>query len=449
MRKLFTLLVLLFSSSSFAQVFIEDFNYTTGIIGTTNMLPTWSGSSSNFSNCQVTSGSLGYSNGGYLYPTNSNTNKQQWSAGSSNDQTFFARTVSGAAISASNNAGNYVSVSFLLNVTSNANMVTTQSSANNTNTYFFSLVGTTTTASSADIMNVHMKKSSTNATTYQLGISFNLGQVPQFTGDIPLNQTVLVVLDYSMPSGPEASKYIGLYVNPTVNTNGSYTVDANTIQASTTAAAATFGHINNITAVKTRTWNNVGAYQIDGIRITRNGTVGLLPLNINTFYVDGMSNDAILNWQVSGATNVKTFEIEHSIDGINFNRIGTLNFLMSKNKYSFTHNGIQYKNFYRLQIIDFDGSFFYSKTVLLKKDLNMSLSVYPNPASSLITVNYSKVSENGILNILGVDGKIILQKQLIPNSTQTNFTIQSLRKGNYVLQVVSNGVAQSFNFTKL
>jgi hypothetical protein len=71
-----------------------------------------------------------------------------------------------------------------------------------------------------------------------------------------------------------------------------------------------------------------------------------------------------LNWTTASGENVDRFEIEHSIDGIQFDKIG----IEKANEYpsEYLYFSDEYirkvNNYYRLKILDIDGSFEYSAT---------------------------------------------------------------------------------------
>ena len=67
-----------------------------------------------------------------------------------------------------------------------------------------------------------------------------------------------------------------------------------------------------------------------------------------------------------------------------------------------------------------------------------SLSVYPNPASSQITVEIGKLNEQATLEIFTVSGQLILSKEL--NSRSERVNVESLESGIYFVKV-QNGSA--------
>ena len=85
-----------------------------------------------------------------------------------------------------------------------------------------------------------------------------------------------------------------------------------------------------------------------------------------------------------------------------------------KNNYSFNHANysLQNTNYYRLQIVDKDGSVAYSKIVSVSNvKFKEQISLYPTVVNNTTTLKI-KADENKIytVNILDVNGKIISHK---------------------------------------
>jgi len=119
-----------------------------------------------------------------------------------------------------------------------------------------------------------------------------------------------------------------------------------------------------------------------------------LPLDITLFNGQQVDKQVNLNWVTAQELNNDHFEIEHSADGIHYERIGSVNsrFQTSSTStdYSFTDrfpkNGM---NFYRLKEVNISGAFSYSDVVPVKFDnpLVDIISVSPNPSISKLSIS--------------------------------------------------------------
>jgi len=68
-----------------------------------------------------------------------------------------------------------------------------------------------------------------------------------------------------------------------------------------------------------------------------------------------------------------------------------------------------------------------------EEDNSTHFSVYPNPASDIITVRMSS-STNGLISVFDSDGKVWIQ-ELLDGSIEKKLSVQSLPKGIYILKI--------------
>ncbi len=164
---------------------------------------------------------------------------------------------------------------------------------------------------------------------------------------------------------------------------------------------------------------------------------GVLAINLKDFLAEKMGNKVMLKWECSGDENLSHFDIERSKDGINFSKIITVNALAgnsSTQNYSVTDESPDFpKSFYRLKSIEKDGSFSYSKVVLVKFDNNEGFTIFPNPVKNTLNVVINQPVQNNTLKIFDANGKI-LRTILLPNNSSTiAIDVSKLAKGYYML----------------
>lgn len=121
-----------------------------------------------------------------------------------------------------------------------------------------------------------------------------------------------------------------------------------------------------------------------------------LPLNLISFKLSLVENEAWLEWETSEETLFSHFEIEYSTDGDSFTPLSeTIQGLNQKglNRYFLRHIPESEVNYYRLKMVDLDGQFTYSRVEVLYNqfDVAKSLTLYPNPARSVINVKSSQI----------------------------------------------------------
>lgn len=111
-----------------------------------------------------------------------------------------------------------------------------------------------------------------------------------------------------------------------------------------------------------------------------------LPLIMTDFSLRGKEGDVHISWVTSYEKNCDYFTVEHSSDGLQFNRISLVNAVGNSNSpvsYSTVHNDAVYGiNYYRLNEYDLDGTLAYSAVKSIYTGKKSALLVYPNPASA-------------------------------------------------------------------
>ena len=146
-----------------------------------------------------------------------------------------------------------------------------------------------------------------------------------------------------------------------------------------------------------------------------------LPLNFLATYAYKKPAYTIVEWKTSDEVNVDHFEIERSLDGHTFIKIGTVKSHTTPGigDYTFNDNFSQEgKVYYRIRSVDIDGKFILSRVVTVTGGAeNNDLFTVTNPVSSRIYINvislpagnynYRLTGENGqdiqsgVLNIGG------------------------------------------------
>jgi alpha-tubulin suppressor-like RCC1 family protein len=169
-----------------------------------------------------------------------------------------------------------------------------------------------------------------------------------------------------------------------------------------------------------------------------NGSV--LPIKLNYFIAKSENKNVLLQWGSSLEINSKEFVIERSIDGKKFDKLATVEAIGIASDYHFIDNNLPKVNviYYRLRMVDKDGSFAFSEVRLLNfKSENTNLLVYPNPVKgSKLNVDFGeeiKAKTNYIITT--VEGRVV--QQGVINNQQETISIQNLSKGMYIIKLAS------------
>ncbi len=174
-----------------------------------------------------------------------------------------------------------------------------------------------------------------------------------------------------------------------------------------------------------------------------------LPVTLTSFTALLQGTQVKTSWNVSAEVNTRQYEVEYSTSGDHFNRISTVAAagVAGKNEYTYYHtNPANGFNYYRLKIIDKDGSFTYSAIRQVTVDPSVVIRLYPNPVRDVLTLSVAnpaaKTSEVILLNAFGQQ---VWQKQM---SGTEQIDMKRLPAGNYLLRVLTNGVDHVYKVQK-
>ena len=167
-----------------------------------------------------------------------------------------------------------------------------------------------------------------------------------------------------------------------------------------------------------------------------------LPVELVSFDYEMVSNSVNLLWSTATELNNDRFEIERSLDGKNFNKIGSVKghgSSTSKTNYEYLDLNPYLGNaYYRLKQIDFDGTYSYSKSINVNNNSG-SFAVFPNPVlDGTLNVSLNTGAE-GVATVKLIDarGSIVFYYQYKEDSgkmTQIKLDVSDLKAGLYVLK---------------
>ncbi len=174
--------------------------------------------------------------------------------------------------------------------------------------------------------------------------------------------------------------------------------------------------------------------------INKTGTI--LPLKLVSFSGTVARKQVELQWSTAQEINVRKFEIERAGDAVNFKAIGSVsaNNAASQNKYSFTDKEPLPAGFYRLKMIDIDGSFTYSNIIEIKLN-GKQLSAFYNVSNSVLAVkNINPVNDKLQVLIHTIEGKKVFatEKVLSAGSNDVNISLADFQSGLYIASMISN-----------
>ncbi len=161
-----------------------------------------------------------------------------------------------------------------------------------------------------------------------------------------------------------------------------------------------------------------------------------LPLKLLSFTAQKESNNVLLNWQTANEVNVSHINVQRSINNKDFVDIGKVK--ASCCAYSFVdgqQSTVDRQLYYRLEMVDKDGSKTYSevKTLNFKLQTLNSVSVFPNPAKDIVNIECVGAKQLLIIDYLG---RTVYQSTV--DSRPLTVSTKQLTKGIYVVKAIMN-----------
>ena len=174
-------------------------------------------------------------------------------------------------------------------------------------------------------------------------------------------------------------------------------------------------------------------------------TISSVPIELEQFNVKPDQGAALLRWTTASEKNTRLFGIEHSVDGQNWQSIGTVPAAGNSNTrqhYQFRHlKPVDGTNFYRLQTVDLDEKTEYSDIRSLEwNNRQLIFEVFPNPFDAQINVELAlDTDETAQIQVLDPLGRILLNQTVLSNNGDLQvFALEQTAQwnpGTYYLQM--------------
>ncbi len=155
----------------------------------------------------------------------------------------------------------------------------------------------------------------------------------------------------------------------------------------------------------------------------------VLPVKLLKFEANPQPNrEVLLRWSTTGETGFSHFEVESSVNGTAFTRLGTV--AAGDGPYTFRHqarvSGLLY---FRLRMVDRDGRSSYSPVKTIRVTAENPVRVFPNPAHGQVTIQARELSS---WQLADVSGKIWRQQKRASLGEQS-LNLQGIPAGLYLL----------------
>jgi Secretion system C-terminal sorting domain len=173
-------------------------------------------------------------------------------------------------------------------------------------------------------------------------------------------------------------------------------------------------------------------------RVTVNYTLPTGCINLAAKLVSFTGRDigrkVLLDWKTADETSNAYFVVQRSSNGNNFTDLARVE---NKNPagadYQLADPNPLPVNYYRLKMVSLSGEDKYSDVVVITIKGKNDFSLFPNPASSTLTVNYAGFFRNGNLTIFSASGEKVLSRNI--TNAYTSVDVSALSSGVYFVEL--------------
>ncbi|CAN5521153.1 hypothetical protein BH10BAC3_BH10BAC3_07080 [soil metagenome] len=187
--------------------------------------------------------------------------------------------------------------------------------------------------------------------------------------------------------------------------------------------------------------------------ITLENYTAALPVLLSDFTAVAAGTKSKIQWITATEQDNDRFEIERSVNGINYYKIATVqgmgNSSMAHRYTTFDNNPSRGTNYYRLVQFNFDGKRVDHgvRTVSFNKQFVPSVSVFPNPSKNIEGIFLNNYTGKSVaVTLTDMSGKQLHKQIISTNSSQGYYklnTAHSLVCGQYILHISGDNLEQN------
>ena len=216
--------------------------------------------------------------------------------------------------------------------------------------------------------------------------------------------------------------------------------------------------LNTGTILNGRALTTDGALSTNAINATIPPGCASLPLSLLNFSGRLQNADGLLNWKTTNEQNTAHFEIQRSVDGRTYVKMGTVDAagtFAGNRTYSYIDKNMLSLSsavvYYRLKMIDLDGKFTYSNIITLTNGKKGLVMIYPNPVRESAKLVITAAKKEAIMySVIDYAGRV-LRTEKVNLAEGTNTLIIDLNKlaaGVYSLSIQGELTKERIRFVK-
>ena len=160
----------------------------------------------------------------------------------------------------------------------------------------------------------------------------------------------------------------------------------------------------------------------------------ILPVELISFTAKNLINKTNIQWEVNNTEEIEKFDVEHSLNGMNWKHIHTA-YSNGSSNYQYLYDNIQPGyHFYRLKMFKKNGNRDYSNIAKVFIGKKSKYSVYPNPAKEDVFVS-GEFKPFSIIQLVDISGKIVLSQKITDHNMVQRVPTTEIPPGVYLLKL--------------
>jgi hypothetical protein len=245
---------------------------------------------------------------------------------------------------------------------------------------------------------------------------------------LPTSAVASVTVKEILPMSPPPAKFVGISLNSTGQ------IFLSTVNGDNRL----FRLENNLTLTFLSTLSS----SMDDLT-SCNFPFGILAISFSNFSVELKAAGVLLKWEDLESNEVTGYDIQHSVDGVDWKQIGHVMKSDSRRLSFLDEKASVGKNYYRLRVNNISGQESYSESKVISIASPSPISIWPNPVVRTVSI---QMIENSKAIIYDQVGRSVKEFFLTPGLNTIN--VESLTPGFYFIRINSS-IRSAFNYQLL
>lgn len=158
--------------------------------------------------------------------------------------------------------------------------------------------------------------------------------------------------------------------------------------------------------------------------------------------------DQLIQWKDEDYMRVIEYQLEKSADHEHFEKIASLDGGQTS-LFSYMDKAFKTSCYYRVKAVMQDGSFYYSTIIYAKNNCAVSpVSLYPNPATDILNINFDGERMNGTVSLIAADGREYGRWTVNTTTQLLQADISALPRGQYFVKINNAGMQRTLPVMK-